>query len=219
MISLETSTSDFPSKSGGIHVTNDKNNVLELYGNFCTGFNITPPIFVNKFTRLNLTIEAADDFNVQVCIPESVADFCTTKQCFTIDKPGKYPDIDLGHTVNGKRTNMSFLTVAQNMNRTDYNSPVTISGWTFSYGPNTDIVDEQNKCKDENALPEPIGVQKCLCKDGFVSSNGGKEQSITDECVTCLSSEYCSFEGGYCESKGDIVCGFGKEMCIDNIRI
>ncbi len=203
------------SNAGGIHVTGNDNGVLELYGNYSKSFNITPPIMVNKFTRLNFTIDAINALNVEICFLETLSEACVTEQCFTPDKVGS-SDVDLGQILNGGNTEMSFFTVTQIWNERDNDVPVSISGWNFWDGPNTDIVYENNTCKDPNAEPEPIGVQECLCKDGFVSSNGGKKQSVSDKCVECLLSRYCSFEGGYCGDESGIVCGFGNESCSDN---
>ncbi len=209
------SASASSSNAGGIHVTGNDNDVLELYGSYSASFNITPPIIVNKFTRLNFTIDAFDYLNTEVCFPETLSEACITEQCFTPDKVGS-TDVDLGQILNGGNTKISFFTVTQKWNERDNDVPVSISGWTFWDGPNTDIIFENNTCKDPNAEPEPIGVQECLCKDGFVSSNGGKKQSISDKCVGCLFSRYCSFEGGYCSDEGDVVCGFGNESCANN---
>ena len=71
-------------------------------------------------------------------------------------------------------------------------------------------------CQDSHAKPTPIMNEKCECVDGYVSSNGGKLQTQADNCVPCILSEFCSFEGGICDANNRIVCGFGENSCIGN---
>ncbi len=200
---------------GGVHVTGNENANLEIYGVTRRSFEPALSISVNKFSGLNFTIGAVEDYVVKICAWENhVDDF--NPYCFVPVETGDVY-IDLGKILYGKKTVISFLTFAQNLDGRGVDSAISISDLTFWYRPNTDIVDDNGVCKDINAHPQPVGEQKCRCRNGFVASNGGRIQTIMDDCVPCQFSEYCAFEGDRCGINDDVICYGGDTSCVDDL--
>ena len=79
-----------------------------------------------------------------------------------------------------------------------------ISNIQIFHGDSFDVVDDNGNCKDINADTITNGDEiSCMCRDGFLSSNGGKIQGDYDSCVPCILSPFCGFEGDSCETNGD----------------
>jgi hypothetical protein len=70
-----------------------------------------------------------------------------------------------------------------------------------------DFIDTNGKCIDENRESDlPFSPDTCMCKSGYVSSNGGKFiTSNDDKCVPCF--EPCGYDGDTCTFTTDCFSG------------
>lgn len=135
---LVPSSSDAKDSSeNGVHVVENGDD-LQLFGNICTLFNASStPIHVNKFTRLNATLFATDDFDFSICLFEEYnPDSCGTQTCYTMNTTGSI-SIDIGEVLNGKLAFIKFLSFAQTLAGRDSSKPLEVSDFNFWQAPNT----------------------------------------------------------------------------------
>ena len=190
----------------GIVVEVDKS--FSLFGAAREILNITSPIAVNKFTRLQYSVSVGESSEiVRFCVFEQFpGDFnAEGSHCQIVDS-SQDVDVAFGDLLNGKQADISFIGLVQEV-ETPLEASSIISDINIIQDESTDIFDE-NGCKDINAITSGTGESTvCTCANGFVSSNGGKIQGQFDACVACILSEYCRFDGEACS---------GDDECIAN---
>ena len=185
---------------------------IELHGPAQEIFKLAETIPVNTFTRVgyNLTL-SREVHNVGLCLLETLPEQfeINAARCLELN-PSQNVDVAITDLINGKETDINYIGFTQNAT---FDESSTLSSISIVQGESTSIYDE-NGCKDPNALTSGSGNSTvCTCKDGFVSSNGGKKQGEYDICVRCILSTYCSFDGQACSSDDDCVtssCGISK---------
>ena len=120
-----------------MHVRNSGIN-LQMFGESCTFFNASSaPINVDKFTRLNATLNATNEFDFSLCLfDEYNPDSCGTEQCYTTNTAG-HISIDIGDVLNGKNAFIKFLSFAQTFSGKDSSEPLEVSDFIFWQAPNT----------------------------------------------------------------------------------
>jgi len=188
-------------KVGGVLVSAGTD-VVTLFGHVHKVFNLTRPIAVNKFTRLQCGVSVINGVDsVGICLYEDLSDASEENQdrCHKVQLSSVI-DIAIGQLLNGKKTNIKFIGFTQDNNsQTPIAGEAAVSSISIIQGANTDIVDEDGVCKDPNARTIVSGdATVCMCVDGYVSSNGGKEQGPFDSCIQCILSPTCRFDGGTC---------------------
>ena len=190
----------------GIVVEVDKS--ISLFGAAREILNITSPIAINKFTRLQYSVSVGEFLqNLRFCVFEQFpGDFNTEGSHCQIVDSSQDVDVAFGDLLNGKQADINFIGLVQEV-MAPLEASSIISDINIIQGESTDIFDE-NGCKDINAITSGTGESTvCTCGNGFVSSNGGKKQGQFDTCVPCILSEYCRFDGEACS---------GDDECIAN---
>ena len=190
----------------GIVVEVDKS--ISLFGAAREILNITSPIAINKFTRLQYSVSVGEFLqNLRFCVFEQFpGDFNTEGSHCQIVDSSQDVDVAFGDLLNGKQADISFIGLVQEV-ATPLEASSIISDINIIQDESTEIFDE-NGCKDINAITSGTGESTvCTCGNGFVSSNGGKKQGQFDTCVPCILSEYCRFDGEACS---------GDDECIAN---
>ena len=191
----------------GIVVEVDKS--ISLFGAAREIFNITSPITVNRFTRLQYSVSVGEFLqNLRLCVFEQFpGDFNTEGSHCKIVDSSQDVDVAFGDLLNGKQADINFIGLVQEVTAPALEASSIISDINIIQDESTDIFDE-NGCKDINAITSGTGESTvCTCGNGFVSSNGGKKQGQFDTCVPCILSEYCRFDGEACS---------GDDECIAN---
>jgi hypothetical protein len=191
--------------AGGVYVDQFTNNIF-IYSNVYKIYELSKAVEVNKFSSLKFTTQRNSAVaSVSVCLYEKIEDAVKEddSKCLTAADSDEISEISIGDIVNDRNTYIRFIGFNQiNQEVADIGEAV-ISNIIIEAGPNTDIIDENGNCKDpfseniENEFGETIG---CMCLDGYVASNGGKEQiqERFDACVSCVQSPNCFFEGDTC---------------------
>lgn len=82
-----------------------------------------------------------------------------------------------------------------------------ISNVKFEQSESVSFIDVNGKCTDVNSDSDtPVSEGKCLCKSGYVNSNGGRILiNDGDKCVPC--AEPCAYDGGNCTHSTDCFSG------------
>ena len=168
-------------------------------------FRLARPVSFDKFTRLQVSIENINVSSsrnattfVGICVYEqspSVGSRLSRDQCLRFYSPKDTGnlDINIGHLMKGKKTTLGYIGILS-----DGYLDTLIKSIAIVHGEQTSIFDE-NGCKDPNAATMGSGLNTtCICVDGFVSSNGGKQQGPIDSCTRCVDSDYCRFDGESC---------------------
>lgn len=212
--------SDTNTDTGGIHVDQPTNKIF-IYNTVYKIYRLSKQVEVNKFSSLKFSSQ--QNFavaRVSVCLYENIEDAVREddSKCLVADASGGVSEISIGGIVNDRNTNIRFIAFNQfNLEIAELGESV-VSDIRLEAGPNTDIIDENGNCKDpfskniQNELGVTIG---CMCLDGYVASNGGKEQiqERFDACVSCIQSPYCFFEGDVCSDDSECFAN----NCVDKI--
>ena len=191
----------------GITVDPD-NRAINLFGSVQKVFNLTRQIQANKFTRLqyNVTaLERTSNYTVGLCLYENLPQGPEVfrERCHEVQTIMYVKNASIDQLLNGKNATFQFIGIFQDSNKISH-AEASISDISIIQGENTDIYDEDGKCKDKNAHTNSTGSRVvCTCKDGYTASNGGKNQGPFDTCIRCIESEKCRFDGEFCDSSSD----------------
>lgn len=192
----------------------ESESTIHLFGNTSRLFELTKTIDVQKFMRIKFYVDVNGDEEIErvgLCLHDTFPNgsYGDQDQCYTVATGGRF-DIDLGQFFYNRKTSVAFVSFFMELpsSMSDNTVEASISAISILPGENTDIVDENGQCKDLNAKTVRDGEEtSCLCMDGFVSSNGGKQQGLLDSCVSCLLSPFCGFEGDSCMTSDDCFRG------------
>ena len=116
--------------------------------------------------------------------------------------------MNIGELLENRQTTIKYIAFQQD-GATDLEQGSSFRNLRFIEGTNVDILDENGNCIDANAntVINDFGDTQCICKLGFVASNGGRVQNEYDSCVRCIFSAYCFFEGDPCTDNDE--CDMG----------
>jgi len=187
---------------GGVVVTSSAlTGVVTLFGHVHKVFNLTRPIVINKFTRLQCDVSMLKGVDsVGICLYEDLSDASEENQdrCHKVQLSNVI-DVAIGQLFNGKQTSIRFIGFIQDNSQSPIAGKSVVSNISIIQGANTDLLDDDGKCRDTNAKTIGSGnATVCMCVDGYVASNGGKVQGQFDSCIQCILSPTCRFDGGTC---------------------
>ena len=199
---------------GGGGVVIRSSDELQVYQGTFRLFQLSKGIEVNKNTRFQASLESQDT-DISLCFFESIDDIENEYACqelHHLDDTTNSIDFHLGRTLNYKSTVLNYVAVKQ---LPTTGSSTIINDFMFVEDLGSDLFNENGECVDPNAerKMDEDGTAFCMCRLEYVSSNGGRMQGRFDQCVPCIMSESCSFEGEACTNGDD--CDKGE--CIDNI--
>lgn len=201
-VGSKKTTKKGPLKSGGTTVL--PTNELLLSGDVYEIFNLTHPLSVNRFSKLKLDVamNGAVEY-LGVCLFETLPmEFNIYRnRCHEI-KSSSTIEVDIGKLLDGKRTEVRFAGFLQEASKA---SSSKLSHLNIFQGEVIGLFDEIGNCRDQsaNTIHEGDGSLMCVCKDGHISSGGGKRQQEMDSCIDCIRSELCLFDGERCSQDGD----------------
>lgn len=199
---------DVSTSYGGIAVDRIANAIV-LFGAVNHAFQLNPPLNVTKFTTASVELSSiSSSDSVSVCLHELISQVQhDNSTCVTLDEGVN--EINLGGTMfDYKSAQANFISFVQT-NSDPRAGESKISGISIRQLMIQSLLDDEGYCRDIHAYT--TDDSSCICNDGYVSSNGGKEIGIYDTCVECEGSPVCVFDGGLCDSDRD--CFQGR--CVD----
>ncbi len=201
------------SRPGGVVVHADK---IDLYGNVFQQYELSQPITVFKTTVLNFTLEAVVIVDTStICFYEDEDDsklrkwLGTEYRCIDITslQSGENSIEKLGMLFDNRTTTIKFIEFHQSNKNGRRSGKRIISDMKFRF----ESVDDSNiACAERDPNAEQTDID-CICKEGFVASNGGRVLNRHDSCVQCYGSN-CLFDGNDCTYNRDCMSG----RCINN---
>jgi len=199
-------------EAGGVVVK--EKDTIDILGDTFRVFKLFKSFNFNKHTRLEVQLINVDvALLMGVCVYETLEDENNLKQCVQLPSYVGQIDINVGSLLNYRIGKIGFIAFVQT-GAALLDNGTSIRKIAFVQGDDTDIVDENGQCTDQNALTTiQDGNKTCICDDGYVSSNGGKVQGELDSCISCVSSPFCFFEGDICSANVDC----DNDICDDGI--
>lgn len=179
-------------------------------------FKLSQGLEVNKLTKFQANFSKAQDVQTSICFFENLEDSDNEVSCQELEpneESGGYTEFLLGEVINYKNATLNYIAVKQNS--TSSTTPTILKDFAFIEGQAQALLND-GVCIDTNA--NKIADESCQCKDGFVSSNGGKILGKFDQCVPCFMSDFCFFEGQTCNRNED--CDMGEctnTVCATNV--
>lgn len=195
-----TNDDDSTTSYGGIAVDGEKNEI-SLLGATRVSFQLDPPLNVTKFTNASVSLlSISSSESVSVCLHEFIAQVHHyNSTCVNLHEGVN--EINLGGEMfDFKSVQARFISFVQT-NLDPRAGETTVSGISVRQLNIESLLDDEGYCRDPNAYTTTASL--CICKDGYVSSNGGKEIGIYDGCVECRGSPLCAFDHGRCDSDRD----------------
>lgn len=189
---------------------------LEVFYDTFRFFKLSQGLEVNKLTKFQANFSKAQDVQTSICFFENLEDLDNEVSCQDLESEevsGGVIEFLLGEAINYKNATLNYLAVKQNS--TSSTSSTSLKDLAFIEGQAQDLLND-GVCIDTNATK--VADETCQCKDGFVSSNGGKILGMFDQCVPCSMSDFCFFEGQACTN--DMVCDMGNctnTVCATNV--
>lgn len=202
---------------GGIHILPDR--IIQIYGDIQASFSLNAPIIIHKFTilRFHFNVRRASD-QFRVCLYESASKVDTEVivgdeyRCTQVSTPGNI-EIKIGEFFDDRMTEINTIRFDQINIRNPQFGDSEVGNIGFESGEKIPIFNKDGNCNDMKAFNTTVdGKRKCICKDTFIASNGGKVLGEYDSCVKCLGR---ALDGEGCSQNRDCVMG----TCIESVCI
>ncbi len=172
---------------------------LELFGTTTKIYKLSTFISFNRFIEMTFSFSLAPDAtNLKLCLYNSPELVGCQSSCYNIESSDTSPiTIDAASLLSYRSTDMKYIGFSQ---ETAGGNEVTssISDLKLIEGPTSNAY-ENGKCNDPNArdIHGPVKVIdgeeiKCVCTDGYISTNGGKLLRNQDACISCISQQCVS---------------------------
>ncbi len=198
--------SSFENTQGGILVQ-EYDSTINLFGSVDKVYQLSDSIIVNKLTMMSFILEQSVEVEqTALCFYEDLT-MNAIKGCESrcyVPKVGEN-NINMGNIFHDRETSIQYIRLKQSgtLDTNGEDAKSTISN-LHSRTESAAIIDEFGLCIDPNSivLQSPQGPS-CRCLDGFISSNGGKVQSIYDTCVSCFLLPDCPYDATIIETARD----------------
>ncbi len=201
---------------GGVHVTGP---IISLFGNSRQIYELDEAISVNKWTDLVFAYvhpTETDSLLVSLCLYQTKhdAEHLFGNSCMELTDSVSL--LHIGKDMFGSRSAfVKYIGFSlSTTNEPTREVSAKLENIKFNKAPEEDII-KNGACVDENA--KLFQGDKCICKLGFVASNGGRILSNIDDCVRC--TEPCSFDGDSCTDDWDCYSGSCSEKKICTPRV
>jgi len=185
---------------GGVALQPD--NSINLYGTASVIYKLSDAVTVNKYTDLHVdAISVGQGISIKICLL-TTDDFNTIQYCpsfcYSANEGSMSIDtaVNVGEMVGDRMVQISHVGFLQTSHASDHSPNIDDNKTSIQNvgllerDGDKNITDAKGKCKDPNSRilrdPSRIIGDRCSCFDGFVSSNGGKNQGIFDTCISCL---------------------------------
>ena len=189
--------------TGGV-IVSSLDSIVSVYGDTHKIFELSQPISFNKVTNLRFNFERiqnsefdvgdGSDSEFLICLYEE-RDGDLTRLIYAYDESrcvivtNDIMNIPFGgdYFLN-TQASVKYIVLKQSVNGFDPPRAVSVKigdvQVTRAQAPSQ--ITDSGGCSDENAESFPIGG-KCVCKFGYIASNGGKQLYEFDSCVPCIA--------------------------------
>ena len=209
--------------NGGVRVESDSIS-MRVFGNVERIIKFSEPVMVNKYTKLKFEVEKATSTQLDICIYTSELEvrgesfiFHDEERCHQGENG--FNTISLGDLFKSRLVFINYIQIFQVVdNSILHDKETVVSNITFvdegmeSYYSNS--AGENCEEIDKNSMSMTLvssGEKKCVCRDGFVASTGGRLVGLYDTCISTVGTG--GFDKDSCDNFRQ--CASGK--CIDGI--
>lgn len=189
---------------GGVSI-NEPLGEINLFGPSRATFALTPPLNVTKFTKFAVTMKSVSvPEMVRVCLLGGIQNFIGESSCINLKQGENILAIgeDIFEHKISQATHLIFEQINSDPREGETNLK-TIYTQQLAVPP---LIDSDGNCSDENAIKSTNLT--CVCKLGYVSSNGGTVLDELDTCVPCTRPYLCGFDADTCERDQDCLLGW-----------
>lgn len=200
---------------GGVIVWD--HSTIEIFGNTQRVFKLSAPFRLQKNSQLHARLLSDHEVNLAFCAYEDIEQVNMPSKCIRIEESSSDSIItDIGSLSDFRTTDITYVGFYQ-FYEDDALWSTSLIDIKISFGDIIPIVDAVGTCTDPNATTLKTDASTknnifgrtsgtlCICKRGFVSSNGGIIQGSLDVCIPCILSPHCGFEGDSCSSHDECV--------------
>ena len=201
---------------GGVFVVDDSQ--IEIMRTTFRVFELSESFEVNRFTKLRATVQSntAEHF---ICFFEDldeIIDF-SISSCIQFGDRDGIIEKEVGEATEYKTSFIKYLGFWQEMkSESNLEIPFILRNIVIAQARIPKHI-VNGKCVDPHAIINEEG-DTCECELGYVSSNGGIIQSEMDQCIVCIRSNKCFFEGDECKTDDECdhrICE--NSMCKANV--
>lgn len=189
-------STELSSTTGGVMVDSTNTGKIDLHGSTTKIFELTTPIPFDRFTLLTFTYTTSQDATgLSICVYDSSLAMSCPLNCHSVEnRSSSTLTIDAAKLLSYREANVRYFGFVQatdggNEVRSSFNNIKVESGPTKS-------AYENGQCTDPNArdIGGPAQIiagdeVKCICTQGYFSSNGGRLLRDQDACIPCLSQQ------------------------------
>lgn len=221
--------------TGGVLVQDSGNaKTVHLLGDAVSTFELSEAVEFNKGSKLrldfqriynqNFDVGSKEDSLVEICLHEErngdlsrLEHAPDESRCASISTDGTSTILFGQEQFLSKKVLVRFITFKQVVNSIEPSKAVEVafSNLRFLRPSLFDQVLNGN-CRDTNAISEPEDG-KCVCKFGYVSSNGGR--TLNEQADACVSAtEPMGYDGDVCDINRDCLNGICQSnACIAKV--
>lgn len=200
---------------GGVIVWD--HSTIEIFGKTQRVFELSAPFRLQKNSQLNARVLSDLEVNIAFCAYEDIKQVNMPSKCIQIeDLSSDLISIGIGSLSEFRTTDINYIGISQ-FYEGDATWSTSLIDIKVSMGDIIPIVNAVGTCTDPNAIALKTDASTknnifgrtsgtlCICRRGFVSSNGGIIQGSLDVCIPCILSPHCGFEGDSCSSHDECV--------------
>lgn len=200
---------------GGV-VVNTSDKTIRIFGSTRVMYRLSSSLQISKYTRVELdAVKSSTGLNVLMCLYEESSPSYDVSRCMDLDDGNNI--LEVGKVMyNSRMVNIKYIAFQQiSADKRDGESIIrNLSFLQLSIEP---IFNSSGNCRDSNAIK--VNSTTCLCKLGFVASNGGKIIGKYDSCIKCIGIPICGFDGDTCISDDECYLGYCSDgSCLSKVR-
>lgn len=200
---------------GGVIVWD--HSTIEIFGKIQRVFKLSSRFRLQKNSKFQARLLSVHEVNLAFCAYEDIEQVNMPSKCIRIE--GSSSDlisINIGSLSDFRTTDINYIGISQFYDG-DATWSTSLIDIKISFGDIIPIVNADGTCEDPNATALKTDASTknnifgrtsgtlCICRRGFVSSNGGIIQGNLDVCIPCILSPHCGFEGDSCSSHDECV--------------
>lgn len=190
---------------------------IEVFGKVQRVFKLSSSFRLQKNSRFQARLLSDHEVNLAFCAYEDIDQVNMPSKCIQIEESSSdLISIAIGSLSDFRTTDINYIGFSQ-LYKDDALWSASLIDIKISFGDILPIVNGDSTCVDPNATALKTDASTknnifgrtsgtlCICRRGFVSSNGGIIQGSLDVCIPCILSPHCGFEGDSCSSHDECV--------------
>ena len=180
-----------------------------MFGNTTEYFTISPPVMVNRLSKITVDAEAANSFlTLEVCLYDDYSPLHCQTNCHTLKNFGLFRELPVDELLNSRETQVTHIAFKQHyFGSEDIQIGASFENVRVTDGTRAEDILRGNECRDDNAHVVTRTIMKdgvrtlktsCKCSDGYVSSHVGTTKKLLrdqDICLKCTNASVCKLAG------------------------